>query len=590
MVRFGRRVLLLVAVILPLVSSLSAKDLPEYLIGDRAKEDILATAQLTVVDAEATDALKQKEMMRVPVVIHFYTNMADEGEGRLRAEFARTRDNFLEAIEKSFGLRTLSADDVASDKFQTLTQSFQKKNKSFPLEPKLAALWAGGDSGETYQEPFVVALRRAMSIPIRDAIPSELKVGSTVRIVATPYSTNALTAASVEQHGANISRTNTVSLDRARKDLLLAFPEDQIAAAKYLTTLLKVNSFVEVNLTSELRARHVSGLCVTDDYQPGQVIAHRGQVIDKKIKAALDQLKEKTAAAQVQQLLVNDRVKTAQASERIRWLTGTLAGAVVILVPTIWLLARRKQTVSLMPAIHVKDSEPWRERALIAEERAQKVQEAARSGVLSQLSFWLSNKFTERLISQQQSLLDAQNKAAAEMAELESRLEKIQAPLQDRLTAYERRIADLEKDLAIKGEENRELIKTKIDVVRKQLESKRGIYQMVVNPGTAKAWEIRLKSGVNTFGRSPANDFRIDDPSVSVFHCEIVCDETGTVTIRDLNSTNGTLVGLNRIQICQLQPGQSIHLGSIELLFAGKPAALPFLAVTQPLTFFPARN
>jgi hypothetical protein len=59
------------------------------------------------------------------------------------------------------------------------------------------------------------------------------------------------------------------------------------------------------------------------------------------------------------------------------------------------------------------------------------------------------------------------------MAELEARLEKVQAPLQERLQAYERRIADLEKELTVKGEENRELIKAKIQIIRKQLEIER---------------------------------------------------------------------------------------------------------------------
>lgn len=588
MVRGGRNAVLLAAVVLSLALPLFGNEPAEYQIGDRAKEDIIATAHLTVVNPDATDALKQKEMLRVPVVIRFYTNAVDDAEAQFRQSFMRSHDNFLDALEKTFGMRVVSAEDIASDKFQSLVTSFQRKNKLFPVNAKLAALWGSGDTGENYETPFVGALRQGMAVPIRDIMPADVKVGSTVRLVPTPVSTNALSASLVEQRGVNIARTNTLSLDRARMNLVDSMPEEQHAAAKYTASFLKLNCTIETALTAELRAKHVSGLCVTDDYEPGQVVVHRGQLIDKKAKAALDQLKEKTAAAQVQQLLVSDKVTSAQANERIRWLGGTLAGAVVILVPTIWLLARRKQMVSLVPAMP-DDAADWRDRALIAEQRARKAQDAARSGLISQMAFWLSNKFTERLISQQQLLIDAQTKAASEMAELEARLEKIQAPLQDRLAAYERRIAELEKDLAVKGEENRELIKTKIDVVRKQLESKRGIYQLIVNPRTPNAWEVRLKAGVNTFGRSPANDFRIDDPSVSIFHCEIICDETG-VTIRDLNSTNGTFVGLNRVQSVLLQPGQSIHLGSVEMTFAGKPAPLPLLAVTQPLAFFPARN
>ena len=70
-------------------------------------------------------------------------------------------------------------------------------------------------------------------------------------------------------------------------------------------------------------------------------------------------------------------------------------------------------------------------------------------------------------------LLDSQDNAASEMAALEARLEKVQAPLQVRLAAYEHRIAELEKELAVRGEENRELLKAKIEMMRKQLEAER---------------------------------------------------------------------------------------------------------------------
>jgi len=39
------------------------------------------------------------------------------------------------------------------------------------------------------------------------------------------------------------------------------------------------------------------------------------------------------------------------------------------------------------------------------------------------------------------------------------------------MRAYELRIVELEKELALKGEENRELTKAKIQVMRKQLEA-----------------------------------------------------------------------------------------------------------------------
>src|ERR1039458_9292790 len=90
--------------------------------------------------------------------------------------------------------------------------------------------------------------------------------------------------------------------------------------------------------------------------------------------------------------------------------------------------------------------------------------------------------------------------------------------------------------------------------------------RLVVQPGSPTAWEIKLKAGANSFGQSPANDFTLNDPSVSGSHCQIVV-ENGNVIIKDLASTNGTYVNRSAVKEAALQPGQTIHLGSLELRF-----------------------
>jgi hypothetical protein len=224
------------------------------------------------------------------------------------------------------------------------------------------------------------------------------------------------------------------------------------------------------------------------NYDAGQIVAHRGEIIDKKMMAAIDQLKQKAvvsqleelqvkqqaAVGQLQQLVANDRAQGAQAAERVRWLIGALAGGVLILAIAVWQMARRRQAVSLLPATTTGGALEWQERALIAEQRTESLQTAARAGLIAHLSQWLSRVLTQRLISQRRLLLDTQGHAAAEMAELEARLERVQAPMKVRLAAYEHRIAELEKELAVRGEENRELLKAKIEMMRKQLEAERG--------------------------------------------------------------------------------------------------------------------
>lgn len=90
--------------------------------------------------------------------------------------------------------------------------------------------------------------------------------------------------------------------------------------------------------------------------------------------------------------------------------------------------------------------------------------------------------------------------------------------------------------------------------------------RLVVNPDAPDAWEIQLKPGMNRLGRSPDNDFQINDPSVSSSHCHILVND-GVVTITDLNSTNGTFVNFSQIQQATLNAGQPIRLGSVELRY-----------------------
>jgi hypothetical protein len=320
-----------------------------------------------------------------------------------------------------------------------------------------------------------------------DVSPPDVWVGSTLRLVSLADN-ESTTARLVEERGNNVNKTNFVSLQRAKTDFQSRFPAEEQAVGKYVATFVKPNCLMEPELTREMRAKRTEGMVAADHYEPGQVIAHRGQVVDKKTVAALAQLKEKTAVGRLQTLAVSDQAEQARNTERTRWLIGLSSGTVVILLLLLWRMTRR-EAQSLLPAripgaaewTANASEEVWRQRALRAEQRVEKAQAAARSGLISQLAQWLSDRMTRKLISQRAELLDAHQSAAIEIAEMEARLEKVHAPLQERLQAYERRIAELEKELTVKGEENRELIKAKIEIARKQLEIERGKSRLEFN-------------------------------------------------------------------------------------------------------------
>ena len=85
----------------------------------------------------------------------------------------------------------------------------------------------------------------------------------------------------------------------------------------------------------------------------------------------------------------------------------------------------------------------------------------------------LKEAVVQGLAAQRSELLQFQQSAAMEISRLVHRLDELQTPLRDRLRTYEVRIDELEKDLAARNEENRELLKIKIEMLRRQLETER---------------------------------------------------------------------------------------------------------------------
>jgi pSer/pThr/pTyr-binding forkhead associated (FHA) protein len=69
-----------------------------------------------------------------------------------------------------------------------------------------------------------------------------------------------------------------------------------------------------------------------------------------------------------------------------------------------------------------------------------------------------------------------------------------------------------------------------------------------------------------TIGREEGNALRLNDERVSRFHAKVQQDN-GDIILTDLESTNGTRVNGNVVQIRRLRPGDRIHLGRSLLLF-----------------------
>jgi 7TM-HD extracellular len=433
----------------------------------------------------------------VPVIFRYYINAGDDLEARFRQAFAKTHDNFQQALYKSFGHRVLSPEEIRSFKFQSLEILFEKQNDSFPMSTNRATSWAVGEDDKAYEDSLAVILREVMMSGVihPEPMPAKFRIGATVRMIPVANTNEAVSEEEATQTSHNFSRTNFVALALAQRNLINKFPREERDVAKFLSTLLEPNCAVDEAMTQKLRDKRTEGVWSVCNFEPGQIVAHRGEVVDQKLKTAIDQLKEKAvvgqlqelqvkqqaAVGELQQLVAENKTKGARSQEHVLWVVAVLAVVVLILAVATWQLARRKQPETMLPMPVGGEPGEWQQRALVAEQRTENLQNAARAGLLAHMSQWFSRMLTQRLISQRRMLLETHDNAATEMAALEARLQKVQAPLQVRLAAYEHRIAELEKELAVRGEENRELLKAKIETMRKQLEAERGKNRVTFN-------------------------------------------------------------------------------------------------------------
>ncbi len=94
---------------------------------------------------------------------------------------------------------------------------------------------------------------------------------------------------------------------------------------------------------------------------------------------------------------------------------------------------------------------------------------------------------------------------------------------------------------------------------------------------------LELNLGVNRLGRSAANDFEIDHPTISATHCEVILADK-ELRVRDCGSTNGTFVDGQEVTECLLSPGQILRIGDVELLVESAEAniAIPQFDTPRP--------
>jgi len=98
-----------------------------------------------------------------------------------------------------------------------------------------------------------------------------------------------------------------------------------------------------------------------------------------------------------------------------------------------------------------------------------------------------------------------------------------------------------------------------------------GLPSLLMAAGTAEETSYPLSKQTTVVGRGENADLRLADPGASRRHAEIRRAEAW-VTIRDLGSTNGTLVNGKRIEEADLDDGDEVTIGETTFTFRAAPA------------------
>lgn len=115
------------------------------------------------------------------------------------------------------------------------------------------------------------------------------------------------------------------------------------------------------------------------------------------------------------------------------------------------------------------------------------------------------------------------------------------------------------------------------------------MWQFTIHSPEKEPVQFELKPGVVTLGRAPTNDIVIDDVSASRQHAKIIFDSNNnTITLLDLNSTNGTYVNHQRISASnRLHHDDLVRIGQVMLHlthFTGEIATYPTASGTHRFT------
>jgi len=438
--------------------ALAALGAPRLLAEGTSKAALYAPVDMEVVDVEATIAIATKAGERLPLVLVHDPAVGAEVGVVFDAAFAQTRAVFMDRLQATFGVATLDVVDVGEAAFREFRAEFQKNNPLFPVSPALAQTWARGFDGEPIRER-IAALLRAFH---RDQLIGEIRPASSVFVVAPGTGAGARAWGEVAPHARVVEPTAVLTIASAG-DLLRRMndPLDR-AAGGYLSGLLRGTVAEDSHLTGLLLRDRIGGAVVQRSIARGAGLSEAGHPVDAWAPLALAQL----ARLGIQPLDAppssdaSASAATAGAPTGESLAPGGVAGGWWIAGVIVVLIGATGGGVVV-----------WRSR--VRGSRAIELSTAGAAGeaMIPHLARELKDRLVRALFTQRSVLLANEQAASRRVQEMEERLARLQPAIAEKIRGYEQRIESLEKEIAERDAETRDLLRAKLVLARKELDA-----------------------------------------------------------------------------------------------------------------------
>jgi hypothetical protein len=125
------------------------------------------------------------------------------------------------------------------------------------------------------------------------------------------------------------------------------------------------------------------------------------------------------------------------------------------------------------PAPQMIENGPAVQPQPVSPARSAREQEMLRQGLLTHLAEWFKHAVIQRLVRDREKLAATQQEATMKILAVDDRLARLEAKIHKETSSYEKQIEQLSRELLTAREENLELIRAQITLLKSEMETAR---------------------------------------------------------------------------------------------------------------------